>query len=403
MINIKKEFPWFKNNPDYIYFDSGATTLKPKIVIDAIVNYYTNWGSNPHNTDSELTYNVNLEIKKVREKVANLINCSYEEIIFCNGATEGLNLIANGVGGLLNKGDEVIITKAEHASNLLPWMRLVKTKGIKLIFLGSKNKLPTKNDFINAITNKTKVVTFSSGFNLTGHSLNENEISNAIKNINKDIIIVVDAVQSLQHRPSNTKKGSYDFLVCAAHKMFGPTGIGAIYMKQKWLKIIEPLKYGGGMNFSINENEYIMYENYMKFEAGTPNTSGILGFGAAIDFINAVGYHKINQYEEELGKYAREQLSKNPNIKIYNLNDLSSTIAINYKGIFAQDLASYLGRNKIIVRSGLSCAKLMNKVLDTEQLVRISLHIYNTKEDIDKLVDVLNKFRKEDIVNGFFE
>lgn len=402
MKNIKEQFVWFTNNPDYTYFDSGATTLKPKSVISAIVNYYENLGSNPHNTDSELTYNVNLKIKEAREKMANLINASSEEIIFCNGATEGLNLVANGVGGLLSEGDEVIITKGEHASNLIPWMKLVETKGIKLVFLGSKHKLPTKEDFINAITPKTKVVTFSSGFNLTGYSLKENEITQAIKEINENIIVAIDAVQSLQHRQSDVKKGGYDFLVCAGHKMFGPTGIGAIYIKQKWLKIIEPLKYGGGMNFSINENEYVMYDNYMKFEAGTLNSAGILGFAAAIDFINSIGYDKIEKYETELGIYAREQLSRIPNIKIYNINDNSSTIAINYEGVFAQDLASYLGRNKIIVRSGLSCAKLMNEILDTPQLVRISLHIYNNKEDIDKLVQVLMNFKKEDILNGIF-
>lgn len=402
MKNIKKEFAWFQNNPDYIYFDSGATTLKPKSVVSAIVNYYENLGSNPHNIDSELTYNVNQKIREVRDKMAQLINASSDEIIFCNGATEGLNLIANGVGNLLNKDDEIIITKGEHASNLIPWMRLVKTRGVKLVFLGSKNKLPTKDDFLKAITDKTKVVTFSSGFNLTGHSLNENEISQAIKKINKDIIISVDAVQSLQHRESNVQKGGYDFLVCAGHKMFGPTGIGAIYMKEKWINIIEPLKYGGGMNFSINQDDYVMYNNYMKFEGGTPNAAGILGFGAAIDFINSIGYNNIEKYEIELGKYAREQLSQIKDITIYNIDDKSSTIAINYNGIFAQDLANYLGKNKIIVRSGLSCAKLMNEILDTQQLVRISLHIYNTKEDIDKLVNVLKKFKKEDILSGIF-
>ena len=397
---IRDQFPWFKNNPEYVYMDSGATTLKPQSVIDTITKYYEKYSSNPHNTDSKLTYQVYDEVQKVRAKLAKLLNADTEEIAFCGGGTEGLNLVAQGIRVHLKAGDEILLTYGEHASNILPWMRLVDEIGVKIVYAGEMHKNPTIEDFRKAISNKTRVVSFSGGFNVTGKALNENEITQMIKSINQNIFVVVDAIQCVQHRKLDTKKGGYDFLVVSAHKMFSSTGVGGIFIKKELQPLIKPLKYGGGMNFSIKTDGYELLESVEKYEGGTPNVSGILAWGAAIDFINEIGYDFIREYELQLSKYIREQLKQIDNIEIYN-DDLDSPIvAINYKGVFSQDFASYLGSKNIIVRSGLSCAKLICNILDTNSLVRVSLYVYNNFEDIDKLIKAIKEFKKEDILNG---
>lgn len=397
---IRNMFPWFKNNPDYVYMDSGATTLKPQSVINAITKYYEKYSSNPHNTDSKLTYEVYDGVQKVRAKLANLLNADHEEIAFCGGGTEGLNLVAQGIREHLKAGDEIVLTYGEHASNILPWMRLADEIGVKIVYAGEMHKNPSIEDFKKVINEKTKVVSFSGGFNVTGKVLNENEIAQMVKAFNPNIFVVVDAIQCVQHRKLDTKKGGYDFLVISAHKMFGPTGVGAVFIKKKLQPLIKPLRYGGGMNFSIQTNSYELLESIEKYEGGTPNVSGILAWGSAIDFINEIGYDFIREYELQLSKYIREKLKEIKNIEIYNDDVDSPIVAINYKGVFSQDFASYLGSKKIIVRSGLSCAKLICNILDTNSLVRVSLYVYNNFEDIDKLVDAIKNFKKEDILNG---
>ncbi len=398
---IREMFPWFKNNPDYVYMDSGATTLKPKMVIDAVVEYYEKYGSNPHNIDSKLTYEVHHRLFETKQKLAKLMNCDAEDIAFCSGATEGLNLVAKGIEHLVREGDEIVLTYGEHASNILPWMKIAQDKGAKIVYAGQEHKMPTVQDFKQVLTKKTKIVSFASGFNVTGTKFDENEITMVIKEYNKDIIVCVDAVQSIQHRKVDIKKGGYDLLVISAHKMFGPTGIGACYISKEMQKTLYPQRLGGGMNFSIKLDSFELLNSIEKYEGGTPNVAGIFGWNAAIDFLNMVGYDYIIEHEQEISKYAREKLSTLDNVIVYEKDDYSSpTLAINVKGVFAQDLASYLGNHNIIVRSGLSCAKLICHILDVSEVVRVSLHVYNNKEDIDKLYEALKNFKKEDILNG---
>lgn len=399
--NIKKYFPWFKNNPDYVYMDSAATTLKPQPVIDAIVNYYTKQGTNPHNTDSNFTNNVAIEIENARQIIANFIHADKDEIAFNSGATEALNLIANGLKEQLNDGDEILLTYGEHASNILPWMNIVNEikKDIKIKFAGTKFKTLTSNDLINSITSKTRIVAFSNGHNLTGQHLDDVYTCKKIKEKNSNIFIVIDATQCVQHFPVNVKANNCDFLVCSGHKILGPTGIGLVYIKKSLQPIIKPLRFGGGMNLSIDESGFEEFSSIAKYEGGTQNVDGILGWAAAIKFLLEIGYDKIHAYELELATYAREKLSQIKNIIIYNKEVKSTTIAFNYEGVFCQDLANYLGSKKIIVRSGLSCAKLYCNLIDTKALVRASMYIYNTKEDIDYLYEILNNFKKGDELN----
>ena len=397
--DIKKHFPWFKNNPNYIYMDSAATTLKPQSVINRIVQYYSEEGTNPHNTDSKFTNDVFNKIEEARKNIANFIDANPNDIAFNSGATEGLNLVANGIKTLLKKDDEIILTYGEHASNIIPWIELSNEIGVKVIYAGSKSKQIENEDILKLINKKTKVVSFASGHNLTGDYFNEQELTHQIKAINPNVIVIVDATQSIQHHKVSIQKSACDFLVFSGHKIFGPTGIGVIYINPKFQDKIIPLRLGGGMNLSIEAEKYESLHNIHKFEGGTQNIAGIFGLSAAIDFINQIGYDQIEQYETELASYAKQKLSTIKNLIIYNESNKSSTIAFNYDGVFCQDLASYLGSKNIIVRSGLSCAKLYCNVLNTKALVRASLYVYNTKEDIDYLYEVLSNFKKGDELN----
>lgn len=397
--DIRNHFPWFKNNSDYIYMDSAATTLKPQSVIDRIVKYYSEEGTNPHNTDSKFTNNIFNKIEAARKNIADFIDASSSDIAFNSGATEGLNLIANGIKHTLKKDDEIILTYGEHASNIIPWIELSNEIGTKIIYAGSKSKQIDNFDILKLINNKTKIVSFASGHNLTGDYFNEQELTHQIKSINPNVIVVVDATQSIQHHKVSIRKSKCDFLVFSGHKIFGPTGIGVIYINPDLQDKIIPFRLGGGMNLSIETKKYESLHNIHKFEGGTQNIAGILGLSTAIDFINEIGYDQIEKYEIELSTYAKKKLGKIKNLIIYNESNKSTTIAFNYEGVFCQDLASYLGTKNIIVRSGLSCAKLYCNVLNTKALVRASLYIYNTKEDIDYLYDVLNNFKKGDELN----
>lgn len=400
--DIRNYFPWFKNNPDYTYFDSAATSLKPQTVIDAITEYYEKYSTNPHNADSPLTFKVSQHIHETKELLAEFIHCDANEIAFTSGATESLNLVANGIRKFLKAGDEIILTYGEHASNILPWMKLRDEIGIKIVFAGKQHEVPTIEDFKNALSEKTKVVSFASGFNVTATTLNEKEITKVVKDYNPEIVVVVDATQSIAHRELFAHEDKYDFLVCSAHKMFGPTGIGLVYIKKDWVLKATPLRFGGGMNFSITEQEYFLLETIERFEGGTPHVAGIYGWYAAVKFFQSIGYKAIQEHEIKLANYAREKLSQLKNVVIYNLHEHSPNIAFNLEGVFSQDLASYLGQNKIIVRSGLSCAKLICHILDTYSLVRCSMFVYNTLEDIDRLFEVLKNFKKGDELDGLF-
>ncbi|WP_031488977.1 cysteine desulfurase [Ureaplasma canigenitalium] len=401
MLDIKKQFPWFKNNENYLYLDSAATTLKPQCVIDSITEYYTKYSCNPHNNDSGFTQALNDLVYEARKVVAKLVKSETpEQIIFTSGATESLNTVANGLKEYLKKDDEVVITYAEHASNLLPWINLKKEIGIKLVYANKKSHFPTEDDIINAVNEKTKIVTFANGGNLIGHMLDDQYIANQVKYKNKDVIVVVDATQSVQHRQNNAGNPNIDFLCFSAHKLCGPTGIGALYMKEKWLPLLKPLKFGGGMNVVIQEDDYILYTDYMRYEGGTPHVAGIIGFKKCVEFILDIGYENIHLHELELVSYARKKLKENPNISVYVQNEESPTITFNYGGVFCQDFAHYLGQHKVIVRSGLSCAKLMDNIIETTCAVRASFYIYNTKDDVDRLINLINQFKRGDELDG---
>ena len=376
-----------------IYFDNGATTMKPKCVVDKVVEYYTEYTSNAHRGDYDTSLRVDKEYESVRTKVKNLINATKdEEIVFTKGTTESLNTIVFGyMQKILKKNDEVLISKSEHASNVLPWMILKEKIGIEVKYVDlDENYAVTVENVKRAITDKTKVISLAHVTNVIGDIRDIVEIGKIAKENN--ILFVVDAAQSIGHVKIDVQKANIDFLGFSAHKMLGPTGIGVLYGKYELLNETDTLEYGGGMNaFFESDCSYELKEVPWKFEAGTQNIAGVIGMGRAIDYILKIGLDKIHEHELELKKYAVSELKKVPNIKIYNENTDSGIIAFNIDKVFSQDTAIFLNRFNICVRSGNHCAKILKDEIGITNTCRASFYVYNTKEEVDKLIEALKR------------
>ncbi len=402
MSNIRKDFEWFNQNPNMVYLDSAATSLKPKQVILKTSEYINNDCTNPHNTDSLFSYKVYSVIEETRKLLAQYINGNYKEIIFTPSATFSLNMIADSLEEYLNANDEVLITNAEHASNILPWLKLKERKNIKLIFADSKikNISPEEHDILNKITNRTKIVSFANGTNLIGTKIDAEKLSKLIKEKKSDVIVIVDATQYLSHSKMDVKNSSIDVVVGSAHKMFGPTGIGFMYVKESLLNKINSQVVGGGMNHVITRDHFEPNDGFSKFEAGTPNVTGIYGWNAALKYYNQLDLCNLKDNIYKLKKYLDDNLSEIKGIKIYNKGIDSFITIFSYENVFSQDLAGFLGSKNIIVRSGLSCAKLTYEIINYEHVVRVSMHFYTTKEDIDKLLNVLKNYKKGDEIDA---
>ena len=379
-------------NKDIVYFDNGATTLKPKVMIDATIDYYANYTANAHRGDYDISLKVDNNYENTRLLVKEFINAdSTKEIVFTSGATDSLNRIVFGYfQNTLKENDEIIITKSEHASNVLPWFELAKRNKIKIkyIELTSDYKV-TIDNLKKVITSNTKVISLAHVTNVIGDVRPIKEIS-ALAHEN-NILLVVDGAQSVPHIPVDVKEMDIDFLAFSAHKMCGPTGVGVLYGKYELLDKLKPTVVGGGMNSTFSsdlESEYSSLPH--RLEAGTPNIAGVIAFGKVISYLNNIGMDKIHKYELELKDYALSRLKENKNIIIYNENAESGIIAINYKDVFAQDLAIYLNKYNICVRAGNHCAKILKEEINVKNTCRISFYLYNTKEEIDRLIDALS-------------
>ncbi|MEG1495638.1 MAG: cysteine desulfurase [Bacilli bacterium] len=385
----RDDFPILKQ--DLIYFDNGATTLKPQTMIDATTDYYSNYTANAHRGDYDNSLKVDILYEGTRGKVRALIDApDASQIIFTKGTTESLNIIVFGyMRYYLKKGDEVLLTKAEHASNLLPWMELAKEIGIvlKYIPIDSHNEITISN-VLKSITVNTKVISIAHVTNVMGDIRPVEEIGAICKE--KKILFVVDGAQSVPHVVTSVIKMNADFFAFSAHKMLGPTGVGVLYGKKDLLEKIKPLNYGGGMNSYFESDGEVVYHDVPSlFDAGTPNIAGVIGFSAVIDYLMAIGIDKINNYILELRRYLVKELETIPNIIIYNKYNEGTTVAFNLEGVFSQDTAVYLNHYHICVRAGNHCAKILKDDLKVKNTCRISLYLYNTKEEIDKLITVL--------------
>ena len=385
-------------NQNIVYLDNGATTLKPKVLSEAISDYYNNYSANAHRGDYDMSLKVDTMYEKTRTLVKELINAKSEkEIVFTSGATDSLNKIIFGYAkNILNEEDEVLITKAEHASNILPWFELSDQIGIKVKYINLTDDYKVTLDNVKkSITAKTKIISLAHITNVVGDVRPlEEVIEYAHKN---NILVIVDGAQAVAHKPIDVQKLDIDFLAFSAHKMCGPTGVGVLYGKEELLKNMMPIILGGGMNASFEEDSTRVYSELPhRFEAGTPNIAGVIGFGRVLEYLLDIGMEKINNYEQELRKYAISKLKKNNNLIIYNENSESGIITFNYHNVFSQDLAIYLNKYNICVRAGNHCAKILKNEIGVKNTCRVSLYFYNTKDDIDKLVDALNN---ENLIN----
>ena len=379
------------NDSKMVYFDNGATTLKPDVVRDKIISYYNEYTSSIHRGDYKNSLKVSDMYEECREIIREFINAKHSsEIVFTAGTTDSLNKIVFGYyKNKLQSGDEVLITETEHASNVLPWFMLAKEMGlvVKYIPLNENNEI-TLDNLKSVITNKTKVVSIAHITNVIGDVRNIKGISKVCHDNNIDI--VVDAAQSIAHTEVDVTDMDIDFLAFSGHKIYGPTGVGVLYGKFDKLKELIPTQYGGGMNAIFNKDGYVELKDLPdKLEAGTPNIEGVLGLAEAIEYVANIGIDKIHEYEKELRKYLVDRLSELDFIKIYNKDNEAAIIAFNIDKVFSQDAAIYLDKYNICVRAGNHCAKLTKDVFDVANTVRVSLSFYNTKEEIDLLINVL--------------
>ncbi|MBR0439601.1 MAG: cysteine desulfurase [Bacilli bacterium] len=402
---IREQFPMLKNKKmqgnKLVYLDNASTTFKPQCVIDAMNKYYLEENANSHRGDYDLLFNMDKKVNECRELVAKFVNSNQNEVVFTSGDTMSLNLIARSYGlKFLHKGDEILLSEAEHASNLLPWYEVSHLTGAVIRFIPlDKDGVLTAENLKKAISDKTKVVSVAQVSNVLGNVVDVREFAR-ISHQN-GAILVVDGAQSVPHMVVDFKNDDIDFLTFSGHKMCGPTGIGCLIGKYELLQSMDPYIVGGGMNVTFTKNiEMIPYEAPVKFEAGTLNLSGICGLKAAIEFLMDIGVENIHKHDVELCEYAISKLEKCEDVIIYNKNSKNGIVTFNKKGIFAQDEATLLNSKGIAIRSGQHCAKILNDFLGTPATCRMSTYLYTSKEDIDAFIDAV--INGGDILDAYF-
>ena len=398
-----KDFPILNKtmqNHRLVYLDNAATTFKPIVVLDSIKDYYENYCANTHRGDYDIAHTADVKYDEARQIVADFIGADKSEVVFTAGASMSLNMIAYGYAKFLQSGDEILITEAEHASNVLPWFTIAKEKGciVRYIPLTKEGRLTIEN-VKKAMTDKVKVIAVAQVTNVLGFTVDIKSIAKIAHE--HGAILVCDGAQSIPHFKVDVKDLDCDFLAFSGHKMCGPTGIGVMYGKFNLLKGMEPLMSGGGMNARFNMcGEVSLLLPPAKFEAGTQNIEGAIGLASAIKYLESIGMDNIENHEKELRKYAVSKLKQLDNVILYNENAESGIITFNIKDVFAQDAATYFNSKGICVRSGQHCAKILIDFLGTVATVRASIYFYNTFEDIDALVEACKK--AGDFLDAYF-
>ncbi len=404
---IRNDFPMILNQErsGRIYLDSAATSFKPKTVIDRVYRYYCYENANIHRGDYDLSFQVSNAYEEVRGLCAEFIGAkSSKEIVFTNGASSSLNLVAYGYGQkLLKEGDIILSTEAEHASNILPWFKVSEVTDASIEYIpldkegifdmgGYKKLLDEHGD-------KIKVVTLAHVSNVLGNIVPIKEIAELAHKVGA--VVVVDGAQSVPHLKYDVQDLNIDFLCFSAHKMLGPSGVGVLYGRYDLLERMDPFMLGGGSNarFDICGNILLKNSPY-KFEAGTPCVEGVLGFGAAIDYLMDLGMDEVEKDGRELHSYFLQEMSKLDNVIVYNPKSETSIVTFNIKGIFAQDAASYINSQGIAMRSGNHCAKILLNVIGESETIRASHYLYNTKEEIDRTVAVIKETTLEKCVGA---
>ncbi|MGC1708913.1 MAG: cysteine desulfurase, partial [Nitrosotalea sp.] len=382
-----------------IYFDNAATTQKPIQVIDAISNYYLNYNSNIHRAVHELAEEATIAYEGTRDKIVKFINAkSREEIIFVRGTTEAINLVAYAWGRQnVNKDDIVVTTEYEHHSNIVPWQILTKEKGAKLEYIGVDDNGELLLDQLDKYleTGRVKLVAFSQMSNVLGTITNSEEIIRRCKK--KGARVLVDAAQSVPHLKVDLQKLDCDFFAFSAHKMLGPTGVGVLWARKELLEGMVPFNGGGDMIREVHKYETSWNDLPYKFEAGTPNIADVIGFAAAIDYLERIGMDKVREHEMEITKYAIDKISQIKGIKLYGPMDIAKrggVISFNLGDIHPHDLATIIDEDGVAIRSGHHCAQVLMERLDVSATSRASFYIYNTKDEVDVFIKSLYRAKE---------
>ena len=397
--NIRSQFPIFSkkiNGKPLIYLDSSNSSQKPLSVINSLDNFYKHEFSNIGRSIHRLAVNATNKFEETRMSVKNFINASSkDEIIFTKNATESINLVANTFGQKnINKGDEILITDLEHHSNYVPWHYLRETKGAVIKFA------PINNDgdliiekFKELISSKTKIIAITHLSNVTGTIVPVKEIIEIAKK--KNIPVLVDGCQSAPHLKIDVKDLDCDFYAISCHKVYGPTGVGILYAKKKWLEVLPPYIGGGGMINEVKKNKITYAPLPEKYEAGTMPTAEVVAFNESIKFIKSIGIENIVKHEKELTNYALEKLKKINSVSIVgNPKNKAGVIAFTIKGIHPHDISTILDEDGVAIRAGHHCCQILHERLNLIATARASIGVYNTKEDIDALCNAIENCRK---------
>ena len=393
--DIRKKFPVYEKNPDLIFLDTAASALKPYDMIDAITNCYSYEYANVHRGLYSLSSKLTKKFEDVRVKVSNFISSkSYENIIFTKSATEGINLVVEKFSEkYLSEGDEVIISYLEHHANIVPWHMAAQKYKFKVIPIELTNNSEIDYaDFKNKITSRTKFISLTHISNVTGSLTDFDIVKGIIKNLN--IPLMIDGCQFVAHSELNVTDLDCDFYVFSGHKLYGPSGIGVLYMKERWFDDLDPYQGGGSMIDNVDIQQTTYAKGFQKFEAGTPPIAQVIGFSAAIDFLKSLDMKKVFTYECELHDYTLEQLKSINDFKIYgNSKNKGSLISFNIESLHHNDVALLLNQKNIAIRSGHHCAQPLVEKLGVPATTRVSFYVYNDKSDIDKFVHGLEKVR----------
>ncbi len=395
---VRKDFPILErevHGKPLVYLDNAATTQKPSQVIDSLVHYYEHYNANIHRAIHTLGEEATTAYEAVRAKVVRLINSPYgpQSVVFTRNTTESINLVANAWGRkFLNEGDEIVLTIAEHHSNLIPWQLIAKERGAKLRFIDidSEGRL-RREQFAEMIGPKTKMVALAHASNVLGiHPVRE---IIALAHL-QGALVLLDGAQSVPHMPVDVAELDCDFMAFSAHKMCGPTGVGVLYARPELLDAMPPFLGGGSMISRVQLEESTWAELPLKFEAGTPNIADVIAMGAAVDYVEALGMDSVRAHEQEITRYALEKLSSLPEITIYgpmNVEERIGVVSFNYGDIHAHDVSQVLDTFGVAVRASHHCAQPLMQRLDCAATARASFYIYNTKAEVDTLVSALQE------------
>lgn len=395
---IRSDFPILNrkvNDHPLVYFDNAATSQTPQVVIDCIVDYYSNYNANIHRGVHSLSQEATDKYEQARETIRAHFNAKFtREIIFTSGTTDGINLVAHGFSGLLKKGDELIVSALEHHSNIVPWQMLCESTGanLKVIPMNDQGILDMQA-YNELLTDRTKLVFCNHVSNALGVI---NPISEIIKKAHHvGAAVLIDGAQATPHIKPNVQELDVDFYVASAHKMCGPTGVGMLYGKEQWLSKLPPYQGGGEMIAEVTFEKTTYADLPHKFEAGTPNICGGIAFGAAIDYMNEIGFAEIHDYEKELLDYGTSELKKIPGLKIYGETaHKAAVISFNLQGIHPYDVGSIVDKLGVAVRTGHHCAQPIMDYFKIPGTVRASFAFYNTKQEIDTLVSAVKLAQK---------